>query len=140
MVTVQHPNGKTLTLVAQRRTTPLPADAPKAVYLEREFIEVLIFDSMLADPSAAMGHAAIEVRGVAYNRQLDGYHRKESTGYIRDQALKRDVIGLRLWVTPMEAERLQADLERLTHARRTPRRHWSTSASWHMILAICRRP
>ena len=112
MATVQHPNGKMLTLVAQRRTTPLPADSPKAVYLERELIEVLIFDSVLTDPSAAMGHAAIEVRGVAYNRQLDGYHRMKSTKYIQDQASRRDIIGLRLWVTPLEADMLQAELER----------------------------
>lgn len=112
MATVQHPNGKTLTLVAQRLTTPLPADAPKAVYLEREFIEVLVFDSVLRDPAAVMGHAAIEVRGFTYNRQLNGYHREPPLLYLYEQVGTRDIIGLRLWVTPMEADRLQTELER----------------------------
>ncbi|WP_265920194.1 hypothetical protein [Cupriavidus nantongensis] len=110
MATVTHPNGKTLTLVAQRRTTPLPADAPKPIYIEREMIEVLVFDSM-PNPASVMGHAAIEVRGVTYNRQAIGYLRMKPTAYIQEQALDRDIIGLRLWVTPMEADKLQADLE-----------------------------
>lgn len=115
MATVKHPNGKILTLVAQRRTTPLPADAPKPIYIEREFIEVLVFDSM-PNPSSIMGHAAIEVRGITYNRQADGYRRQAPTAYIYREAAQRDIIGIRLWVTPMEADALQADLENRVNA------------------------
>ncbi len=109
---VKHPSGKTLYLAAKRKTTPTPANAPKPIYLDREIIEVQVFDSILANPAAVMGHAAIEVRGISYNRQLDGYHREPPWQYIREQASIRDIIGVRLWVTPMEADRLQQELER----------------------------
>ncbi|CAJ94280.1 DUF4105 domain-containing protein [Cupriavidus necator H16] len=107
------PSGKTLIPVARRTTTPTPANAPKPVPVEREYLEVLIFDK-LPRPASAFGHAAIGIDGTVYSRAHEKYFKGSLTEYLRSntQGVKRDVVGLYLWVSPRERRIVQDELER----------------------------
>ncbi|WP_454725289.1 MULTISPECIES: hypothetical protein [Cupriavidus] len=107
------PSGKTLIPVANRTTTPTPANAPKPVPVDRGFIEVFVFDSR-PRPASAFGHVAIGIDETVYSRAHDRYYKGSAAEYLRrnTQEVNRDVAGLYLWVSPREKQIIRAELER----------------------------
>jgi hypothetical protein len=105
--------GKTLVPIGSRTTTPLPANDPKPVYVDREYVEVLLFDS-LPRPASAFGHVAIAVDGTVYSRAHERYFKGSFREYLNSNTIKvnRDVIGLYLWVSAREKRIIVDELER----------------------------
>ncbi|WP_454721759.1 MULTISPECIES: hypothetical protein [Cupriavidus] len=105
--------GKTLVPVATRTTTPTPANAPKPVNVDREFLEVFVFDS-LPKPVSAFGHVAITIDGIVYSRAHERYFKGPLRAYLNSNTLKvnRDVVGLYMWVSPREKTIIRDELER----------------------------
>lgn len=111
---VTHPNGKPLRLVATRTTTPMPANAPKPVYVKRGLVEVIVSEPMRHLPASAFGHVAIAVDGMVYSRAHERYFTEPTLAYLRRQAFRveRSSIGLVLWVGPGEKEDIKRELQR----------------------------
>ncbi|MGY2490066.1 hypothetical protein [Cupriavidus sp. CP313] len=111
--TIISPNGKRMTKIATRTTTPISNDGPKSVYIEREYVEVFVLDS-LPRPASAFGHVAIGIDGTVYSRAHERYYKGSLAEYLKSntQRVKRDVAGLYLWVTPREKAIIRDELDR----------------------------
>ncbi|WP_439668441.1 DUF4105 domain-containing protein [Cupriavidus necator] len=118
-------SGKTLIRMATRTTTPVSADEPKPVQVERSFIEVVIFDGRLISRGSQFGHVAIEIDGTVYSRAPSIYFKGSYTKYLRSNTAQtvsdqtgdhsgmyRDGIGMYLWVSPREKKLIRDELER----------------------------
>lgn len=118
-------SGKTLIRQATRTTTPVSADEPKPVQVERAFIEVVIFDGRLISRGSQFGHVAIEIDGTVYSRAPSTYFKGSYTKYLRSNTAQtvsdesgshpgmyRDGIGMYLWVSPREMKLIRDELER----------------------------
>ncbi|WP_083384081.1 lipoprotein N-acyltransferase Lnb domain-containing protein [Cupriavidus sp. USMAHM13] len=105
--------GKTLIPIGSRTTTPLPENEPKPIHIDREYIEVVVFDS-LPRPASAFGHVAIAIDRTVYSRAHDKYFKGPFRDYLNSntQKVQRDAIGLHLWVSPRERKIIIDELER----------------------------
>jgi hypothetical protein len=118
--------GKTLVRAGVRATTLTRFDEAKPIPVQREFIEVVVFDSRLLSRGSQWGRAAIEIDGTVYSRApilfFKGGYRKYLIGNTRRWRTKpdgtigkgvyRDAVGLLMWVSLREKALIRDELER----------------------------
>ncbi|WP_420996267.1 hypothetical protein ACKI2N_002690 [Cupriavidus sp. 30B13] len=111
--TLKAPNGKTLVKVAQRSTTSVQSTAEKPVTVDRNYIEVAIFDSRLISEGSQFGHASIAFRSddMVYSRAHKKYMRGRWQDYLRSNRSYREVIGVEMWISPREEDIIRKELE-----------------------------
>ncbi|WP_454763492.1 hypothetical protein [Cupriavidus campinensis] len=119
--------GKTLIRVGVRTTTLARYDEPKLIPIQREFIEVVVFDSKLISRGSQWGHAAIEIDGTVYSRAPTSFFRSGYRKYLIDNTAptrtlangevvphvrNRGATGLLMWMSSREKKLIQDELER----------------------------
>ncbi|MGO4762103.1 hypothetical protein AB4120_06135 [Cupriavidus sp. 2KB_3] len=134
--------GKTLVRAGVWATTLTRFDEAKPIPVQREFIEVVVFD-LRPKPTSLFGHAAIAIGDIVYSRAPKTYFKGGYRRYLisntraprvnPDGTLERGRphrtgVGFLLWVSPRERKLIQDELERRV-AEDKPYHLWSNSCS-----------